>query len=181
MFPELSTPYFLLKQILPEDQIFIFKGLSDEQVIPFYGVSYSNFEETEVQMKFYEKIWRKKTGCWWKIVDKKTSERVGACGMNSYNKIHEKAEIGYWLLPDFWKKGIMQEVLPAMIRHLFSHWKLHRLESIVEESNTASCKLSEKLGFTCEGKLRESEMKKGNYVSLLMYSLLSTDPFEWIK
>jgi ribosomal-protein-alanine N-acetyltransferase len=95
--------------------------------------------------------------------------------MNGYQPEHEKAEIGYWLLPAYWKKGIMPEVVPVMIRHLFSAWKLHRLEAVIENGNVASCKLTEKLGFRYEGTLREAEIKKGKRISLLYYGLLRTD------
>lgn len=175
LFPELATQRFWLKAILPEDQAFIFKGLSDPSVIPFYGVSYSSFEDTKVQMDFYNSIWKEKTGCWWKIVEKASGQPVGACGMNYYSLDHEKGEVGYWLLPAHWKKGIMPEVMPVMTDHLFKHWKLHRLEAVIEEGNEASCRLSEKLGFRYEGTLREAEIKQGKRVSLLMYSLLATD------
>jgi len=175
MFPELHTARFLLQQIVAADQPFIFKGLSDPNVIPYYGVQYSSFESTQAQMDFFNKLWEQRTGCWWKIVDRQTGKPVGACGMNAYQPQHEKAEIGYWLLPDHWKKGIMQEVLPVMIRYVFRNWKLHRLEAVIEEGNEASCRLTAKLGFTCEGKLRDAEIKKGKRITLLMYSLLATD------
>ena len=174
MFPELHTKRFLLKRIVPEDQAFIFKGLSHPGVIPFYGVQYKTFEETNEQMKYYDGLLKEKTGIWWKIVDRDTADPLGACGMNYYNVIHEKAEIGYWLLPEYWKKGIMPEVMPVMIGHLFNHWKLHRLEAVIEDGNDTSIRLAEKLGFQFEGKLREAEIKNGKRISLLMYSLLAT-------
>jgi ribosomal-protein-alanine N-acetyltransferase len=175
MFPELTTKRFLLKQIMPEDQAFIFKGLSDPLVTPFYGVQYKSLEETKLQMDFYDNLLKEKKGIWWKIVDRHSSQFAGACGINNYNAIHEKAEIGYWLLPGFWRKGIIPEVIPIITAYLFSNWKLHRLEAVIEEGNEGSYRLAEKLGFTFEGKLRESEMKNGKRISLYMYSLLSTD------
>lgn len=175
MFPELETNRFYLKQILASDQAFIFGGLSNPQVIPFYGVKYDSFEATKAQMEFYDLLWKEKTGCWWKIVDKETGLPVGACGMNHYQVAHEKAEIGYWLLPAYWKKGIIQEVIPTMIGHLFENWKLHRLESVIEEGNENSRQSSEKLGFAFEGKLREAEIKNGKRISLLIFSILKTD------
>lgn len=175
MFPELETNRFYLKQIVSADQAFIFEGLSNPLVIPFYGVKYESLEATKAQMEFYDLLWKEKTGCWWKIVDKETGIPVGACGMNHYQPIHEKAEIGYWLLPSYWKKGIIQEVIPAMIGHLFKNWKLHRLEAVIEEGNENSCRTSEKLGFRFEGKLRDAEIKNNRRISLFMYSLLSTD------
>lgn len=174
-FPELETTRFYIKQIKAADQPFIFEGLSHPQVIPFYGVRYYTLKATKVQMEFYETIWKEKTGCWWKIVNKETNKPVGACGMNFYNPEHEKAEIGYWLLPKYWKKGIMPEVLPEMIRHLFNTWKLHRLEAVVETGNEASSKLLVKLGFVTEGILREAEVKNGKRITLHLYSLLKTD------
>jgi ribosomal-protein-alanine N-acetyltransferase len=175
MFPELDTPHYSLKKITAADQPFIFEGLSHPQVIPFYGVRYYNLKATKAQMEFYESIWKEKTGCWWKIVSRESGKPVGACGMNFYQPVHEKAEIGYWLLPKYWKKGIMPEVLPVMLKHLFETWKLYRIEAVIEQGNTASCKLSEKLGFTLEGKLRDAEIKNGKRVNLLLYSLLKTD------
>lgn len=175
MFPALESQRFWLKQIVPEDQAFIFKGLSNSQVIPYYGVWYETFEETKGQMEFYTREWEGGTGCHWKIVDKQTLLPAGVAGMNAYQAVHEKAEIGYWLLPEYWQKGIIQEVLPVIIRHLFANWKLHRLEAVIEEGNEASCRVTEKLGFICEGTLRESEMKKGKRISLMMYSLLRAD------
>ena len=53
MFPELHTDRFLLRQIQAEDQAFIFQGLSDPLVIPYYGVQYSSYEATGAQMDFY--------------------------------------------------------------------------------------------------------------------------------
>ena len=175
MFPELHTQRFLLKRIMSEDQAFIFEALSHPEVIPYYGVQYKTFDDTKVQMDYYDGLWREKTGIWWKIINRVTAEPVGACGMNYYNAIHEKAEIGYWLMPKYWKKGIMPEVLPVMISHLFKHWKLHRLEAVIEEGNDTSTRLAEKLGFQFEGKMRESEIKNGRRINLLMYSLLGSD------
>ena len=62
-----------------------------------------------------------------------------------------------------------------MIRYVFRNWKIHRLEAVIEEGNTASNLLSEKLGFRFEGVLRESEIKEGKRISLRMYSLLASD------
>ena len=175
MFPELHTDRFLLKQIVSTDQAFIFKGLSHPAVTPFYGVQFKTFEETKKQMDFYDDLWREKKGIWWKITDRVTGEPVGACGINHYQAVHQKAEIGYWLLPEFWRKRIMSEVLPVMINHVFGHWKLHRLEAIIEEGNEMGWRLAEKLGFRYEGKLREAELKNGKRISLLIYSLISSD------
>lgn len=77
MIPELVTKRFLLQEILPEDQSFIFEGLSHPQVISFYGVHYKTFEETSAQMQFYSQLQKEGAGLWWKLVEAWTFEKVG--------------------------------------------------------------------------------------------------------
>lgn len=173
MFPELASERFLLQQIVRADQAFVFEGLGHPQVIPFYGVWYESFEATAAQMDFYDDQWNNGTGCFWKVVDKSSGERAGVVGFNNYSSQHQKAEIGYWLLPQFWRKGIITEVLPVMINYMQNERKIHRIESLVEEGNDDSNKVMERLGFQYEGTMRDCEIKRGKYISLRIYSLLS--------
>jgi ribosomal-protein-alanine N-acetyltransferase len=175
MFPELHAKRFLLQQILPQDQPFIFEGLSHPQVIPYYGVQYKTLEETSAQMQYYSQLQKEGNGMWWKIVDRWTYEKVGAIGFNNYNAQHRKCEVGYWLLPQHWGNGIIPEVLPNVIAYLFEEKAVHRIEALVELENTASARVAEKAGFTREGILRECEIKNSRFISLILYSLLSTD------
>lgn len=175
MFPELHTSRFLLQQILPEDQPFIFEGLSHPQVIPFYGVQYKTLQETSAQMQYYNQLWKEGTGAWWKIVDAKSFEKLGAIGFNNYSAQHHKCEIGYWLLPQYWRKGIIAEALQKMIAYLFTQRALHRIEILAETGNNASANVGLKAGFLPEGTLRDYELKNGRYISLRLFSLLSSD------
>jgi ribosomal-protein-alanine N-acetyltransferase len=178
MFPELSTKRLLLQQILPEDQPFIFKGLSHPNVIPYYGVQYKTLEETRVQMVYYGQLWRNGTGAWWKITDNKTADKLGAIGYNNYNAQHNKCEIGYWLLPQYWGRGIASEALQRLLGYLFDRIGLHRIEALVEVENLASGNVARNAGFTLEGVLRDYERKDDRYISLQVYSLLQP---EWKK
>jgi [ribosomal protein S5]-alanine N-acetyltransferase len=174
MFPELSTQRFLLKEILLEDQHFIFEGLSHPQVIPFYGVRYDSFESTRKQMDFYKELYKNQTGIWWKITARSSKEKLGAIGFNNWSHAHRKAEIGYWLFPNHWKKGIIAEVLPAVVK-LMHQKGIHRIEALVEEENQNSARVLEHEGFVYEGKMRDCEWKFDRYISLRIYSLLASD------
>lgn len=176
MTPLLTTDRFTLQRIEPEDRPFVFEGLSHPQVIPFYGVRYASLEATQVQMDFYEALEREGTGQWWKIVSRQRPEALGAIGYNHYQAQHKKAEIGYWLLPRFWKQGVLTEAMPALLRYMLREKGIHRIEALVEEGNTASNRLLERMGFLYEGTMRDCEIKEGRLISLRSYSLLSTDP-----
>ena len=175
MEAKLETARYSLMSIKEEDQAFIFEGLGHPDVIPFYGVSYKTFEDTKQQMEFYRTLEKNGEGYWWKIVSRESGEKVGAVGFNNYQHQHRKAEIGYWLLPKFWKQGIIAEVLPVLIQYLFDIKQLHRIEALVESGNISSDKVLLHAGFIFEGLLRDYEMKQGKFISLNMYSLLQRD------
>jgi len=173
MFPTLTTERFLLQQVLPEDQQFIFEGLSHPQIIPFFGVRYDSFEATKKQMDWYEKSYKDGTGGPWKIIDKITGEKKGVVAWYFFKPDHKKAEVGFWVFPQFWNQGIASEVLRPVIEYCQKEKDIHRLEAFVEEGNHASCRVLEKLGFAYEGTMKECEFKDGNYINLLIYALLA--------
>lgn len=172
MLPELTTERLLLQEIKPEDQSFIFEGLSHPEVIPFYGVRYESFEATAAQMEWYKGMAEEGTGISWKMVDRATGEKMGVISVYYFKAEHRKAEVGFWLLPNFWNRGFALEALNAATAYWKNEKALHRLEAFVEEGNTPSGKLLEKAGFQYEGTMRDCEIKNGNYISLLIYALI---------
>jgi ribosomal-protein-alanine N-acetyltransferase len=127
-------------------------------------------------MDWFKQIWEEETGIWWGICYKETPERMlGACGLNGWNKTHNLAEIGYWLLPSYQRQGIMNEAVSSMLQYAFRHMKMHRVHAIVEPENTSSVRLLEQLGFLQEGHQRDAEFKNGKYIDLLLFGLLNPD------
>ena len=172
MFPKLETERLLLLEVTGNDQQFIFEGLSHPEVIPFYGVRYDSFAATKAQLEWYASIYKEGSGISWKLVDKKTQENIGDISVYLYKPEHRKAEIGFWLFPQFWNKGYATEALKAVIHYWKTEKGLHRLEAFVEEGNTASSHLLQKAGFLYEGTMKDCEIKNGNYISLMVYALI---------
>lgn len=177
-FPIIATERLLLRQMRPDDQAFVFQGLSHPDVIRYYGVEYATFEETKAQMDWYAQIWLEQTGIWWALTDRASGACLGACGLNYWVKKHRKAETGYWLLPEHWGKGYMQEALPRILDYGFQHMQLHRIEALVETENHGSKALLSKFGFVLEGTMRECEIKRGRWISLDMFARLSSVALE---
>lgn len=123
-------------------------------------------------MEWYEDLLKNATGIWWVVSNKNADEFLGACGFNNTSIEHKKTEMGYWLLPQYWKMGIMKEVLPHIIHYAFDILNLHRIEASVETGNIASKNLLLKLGFKYEGTLKECEWKNGQIVDLEYYGLI---------
>lgn len=173
MVPEIQTERLKLARIDPADQGFIFEGLSHPQVIPFYGVRYDSFEATKAQMEFYERMLADGSGIPWKLVEQESGAAVGVLAVYGYKAEHRKAELGFWLLPNYWGKGYAREAVQAAIAYWQAERNLHRLEAFVETENEASWRLLERCGFAYEGLMRDSEWKEGRWISLKIYALLS--------
>lgn len=168
----LHTQRLVIRDITDDDLPFIHKGLSDPDVIKYYGVSYNTLEEAKSQMAWYKEIESSNTGKWWLIVAANSAIAMGAIGFNYYQKQHNRIELGFWLLPEYQGSGIMLEALTVLIPDFVAKWNIHRVEALVETENTASKKLLMKAGFLCDGLLRDYEQKDGRYISLEVFSKL---------
>lgn len=174
VFPTLTTQRFQLREIVQEDIRAIFLGLSHPQVIRYYGVSYATLEATQEQMDWYREQVLEGTGIWWGICRAHEPETLlGACGFNDWEQGHRRAELGYWLMPEHWRSGVMRECLAAVIAHGFGTMGLHRIEAVVDTDNGASSGLLRSLGFSHEGVRRECEYHAGRYLSLDCFGLLN--------
>ena len=169
-FPTLTSSRFILRQLGDDDLEDVFKGLSNPAITKYYGVSYDNLEATKVQMSWYANLEKNNKGIWWAVCSKTDGSFLGAGGLNDISHVHKKAEIGYWLYPENWGKGIMSETMPLIYDHAFNNLGLHRIEGFVEPKNTNCKKAIAKLGFTLEGTMVDCEIKNGSHISLDIYA-----------
>lgn len=168
---KLKTEKILLREIEPTDLEKVFKGLSNPEVIKYYGVSFGSLEETKAQMEWFAKPSQR----WFAICSIDNKEFYGAGGLNDISTAHEKGEIGLWLLPEYWGKGIMKEAIQLICNYGFNKMKLHRIEGFVDSENKNCKRAMAKLDFEFEGTMRDFEMKNDKFVSVDIYSKLNTD------
>ena len=175
-FPEFLTNRFRMRRIKPSDIDRVYAGLSDAQVVAHYGVSYDSLDATQEQMRWFDQLLDNKSGIWWGLARLEDDLLMGACGFNDWSHEHRQVHLGYWLLPEYWRQGLLREGLPFILRHAFQHMAVHRIHADVEPENIASGALLRHLGFVHEGTLRDVECKDGKFLSLEQYGLVSSDP-----
>ena len=89
------------------------------------------------------------------IAHKETDEIIGMVGLNTINKTHNRAEIGYWLAKPFWGQGFMFDAVNLLTQYSFEKLNLIRLYAHVDPDNIGSWKLLEKAGYEREGLLKK--------------------------
>lgn len=167
----IKTSNLLLRPINAADIYPVWKGLSHPEVTRYYAVSFATLEETKVQMEWYATIEKNRTGQWWAICDPGDQHLYGAIGFNDIHPVHHRAEIGFWLLPEYWGKGYIPEAASRIIKYAFEELELHRIYAYVETKNDNSKKVLQKLGFELEGTMKECEIKNGEWIDLEIYAI----------
>ncbi|MDC8003871.1 GNAT family N-acetyltransferase [Aureisphaera galaxeae] len=165
-FTTIKTNRLLLREITDLDLENIFSGLSNPAVIQYYGVSYDSLEATKEQMAWFAE----ETQMWWAICSLDNQTFYGAGGLNDISYTEGKAEIGLWLLPEFWGKGIMKEALPLITNYGLKQLKLDRIEGFVETENSNCKRAMAKLDFKHEKTIKDFEIKEGKPISVDVYA-----------
>ncbi len=172
-FPVLSTERLHMRQIGPGDLIPVFKALSDQEVIKYYGGFCSNLTEAQIQIDWYNQIRVEETGMWWAISYKDAEILLGAIGLYEWNKDHKRIEIGCWLLPEYWGLGIIKEAGKVVCDYAFKNLGIHRVEAFVETENEKSKKILQYMGFAYEGTMKDCVFRNNKFANLEIYAKLA--------
>ena len=103
---------------------------------------------------------------------------MGSMAFNFLDWGTPKAEIGYWIGPDFTRQGYTLEAVKGMLAFGFTHLQLHRIEICMDEQNVASRAIPEQLGFKLEAVLREERrhhLDPRRRVNFCIYGLLKPE------
>jgi RimJ/RimL family protein N-acetyltransferase len=76
------------------------------------------------------------------------------------------------LLPDGRGRGVGTQAQRLLVRYLFAHTPVVRLEADTETENIAEQRALEKSGFTREGVLRSAVFRDGQWRDVVRYSVL---------
>jgi len=88
---------------------------------------------------------------------------------------HRHARLSYWLGLPYWNHGYGTEAVRAILRYGFMQPNLHRIYSPHFQGNHASGRVLQKVGMTCEGRMREHYVRFDRFVDLELYGLLKRD------
>jgi len=160
-----------LAEIEEADIEFIFSALSDSQLTRYYGVHFSTIEAAKEQMEFYKMLKETKSGIWWKCQDMKSKKWVGASGFNDWDHNLSTAEIGCWVLPQFWGNGYGSEIIQETIRSGFEEMSLNSIEGFVDSENETIKKVLKKFNFEHLNSNLETDSKTGKQISIDHFQL----------
>ena len=108
--------------------------------------------------------------------DEGDPEAVGDVALFDVDERTRSAEIAIAVHPDYWSNGYGTAASRLLVAYAFDERNLHRLQARVLETNDASRRIWERLGFTHEGRVREDQFDGGEYRDTHHFGLLE---HEW--
>ncbi|MER5726836.1 GNAT family protein [Streptomyces sp. NPDC002138] len=101
-------------------------------------------------------------------------------GFVAWRKVVTSRSSYYWnigaqLLPEGRGRGVGTRAQRSLVRYLFAHTPVVRLEADTETENIAEQRALEKSGFTAEGVLRSTVFRDGKWRDVVRYGVLRDD------
>jgi len=172
-FPIINTDILLLRKIKKKDVKDLFENFSSENVLKYYGMApHKKYNETINLINNFNIDYENKKTIRWAIELKNEKKVIGTCGFHSWNLEYNRAEIGYELNENYWRKGYGTLVIKELLMYGFTELRLNRIEALVYPENFPSQILLEKLKLKKEGLLKEYCHFIGKPQDLIMYSIL---------
>src|SRR5690606_8207844 len=129
-FPVLTTARLVLREVRAEDAADLFVLRSDPRVMEHLGrPRATSLQDAHDLIARIIHDRNENDGITWAIAVKGNDRMIGTIGFYRLLKEHFRAEVGYLLHPDHWRKGIMGEALDAAVACGFDRVNFHSIEA----------------------------------------------------
>ena len=173
-FPELITERLLLRRITLDDAPEIFFLRSDAVVLQYLSKEPAATINEAVAFinRVNGDIDTNDTIIWAITLRNKPDKTIGFICYWRLQKEHYRAEIGYGLHPQQWRKWIMKEAILKVLEYGFATMQLHSIEGRINPNNMASAAILEATGFVREAYFKEDFYFNNKFEDTAVYSRL---------
>ncbi|SKC73948.1 GNAT family N-acetyltransferase [Maledivibacter halophilus] len=177
---KIETKRLIIRDHLEKDTDSIHKLLVDEKAMYYLqDIKTKNMDQSKQNL--YEAIKESKlenrTKYFFAIIMKDTDEYIGEIGFTviidfSYGKV---VELGYFIRPKFWRRGIVTEAAREVIKYGFNEAGVIKIESGCIKENIGSERVMKKVGMIKEGEFKKHMLLDGKLYDRVEYRLLKEE------
>ena len=174
---EINDRNLFLRKISKKDADFFFKSLNEKNLTTYLSLRpLKSLEYSKGLIKNYLRYWDNYLQFNY-IIELHNLDliKIGSISLWNVNWQHQRTQIGVWLIPSFWGKGLGERSLNLIKRIAFNHLKINRLEAYIAIENKKSISLFEKCGFEKEGMLKQYLNFQGKNHNAIIVALLKND------
>jgi [ribosomal protein S5]-alanine N-acetyltransferase len=145
-FPILIMERLTLRQLLINDEEEIFTLRSHSEINKYLDRPLSNtIEDARNFIHTVNENINKNISIYWAITLRDSNTFVGTICLYGFSDENDNCEIGYELLTNFQRQGIMKEAVEKVIDYAFNTIKVQKIEAFLNRYNQRSINLLEKL------------------------------------
>lgn len=111
------------------------------------------------------------------LFDKVSGELIGSAGLSQHDRVHRRANLGYWVRQSRQREGLATRAVQRVAGFGFQHLGLGRIETVVLPFNQASLRTAEKSGARFEGLARQRLWTSNEAQDAVVYALVPHDLF----
>lgn len=174
-FPQLETERLMLKRPSIEDGPGLLEMRTSDEVMRY--VERPRPESLEDVHTFILELNKKidaREALSWSVYMRDGDRFAGSIGFWRMKPENFRAEVGYMLLPQFWRQGIATEALQRVLEFAFNQMQAHTIEADLNPDNIASAALLKKFGFEQEALFKENLYWEGKFLDTAVYTLFSS-------
>lgn len=146
----LETERMIARPIEPSDFQDLYRLHNDPEVAKTMGGPRTE-EQIKASLDQVAQQWQRYGYCYWIFFDKKTGQFIGRGGLRHVPiEGKDEIEIGYAVMPPFWRQGYATEMGRAAIQVAVNNLHLKELVCFTLTTNLISQRTMEKLGFIYE-------------------------------
>jgi ribosomal-protein-alanine N-acetyltransferase len=160
-FPILTTERLTLRQLAITDDQEIFKLRSDKVFNKYLNREICNsIDDARNFINIINENIDKNFAPYWAICLKGKNMLVGTICLYGFSEESTSCEIGFELLQDFQRQGIMREAAEKVIDYAFNTIQIQRIDAYLHKDNQSSIKLLEKLSFLNYNNIDEIQIEE---------------------
>ena len=176
---ELIEGPILIRTLRKEDVSPLYEAARESvaEVSPWLPWCHENYSIEETREFIASRELASQNGEWYSfgIFEKDGGRFLGGVGINFINRVHQMANLGYWVRTSAAGRGIATKATRAVARFAFEQIGLNRIEIVAAVGNIPSQRVAEKAGAVREGVLRNRLLIRGESQDAVMFSLVKED------
>ncbi|MFW9999090.1 MAG: GNAT family N-acetyltransferase [Candidatus Hodarchaeota archaeon] len=174
---EINDGNLVFRKITKEDAEFVFNSLNENELNLYLSLGpLKTIEDAKRLIKNYSKYWDNYLQFNYIIeLHNVNKVKIGSISLWNINWKHYRAQVGIWITPSFWSKGLGEKSINLIKIIGFNHLKINRLEAYIALENKRSIFLFEKCGFKIEGTLRQYLNFQGKFHDAIILACIKNN------
>ncbi len=172
---ELSGDLVRVRFLRKDDLAAVLRYTSDPTVTEYTGWPPQTHDEA--QAYFAKALSASRSGHYlpFVIASLDSGSMMGMIDLDVRDRTHQRAEVGYGLLPEHWGHGYATDALRCLTAYALARDDLYRIEATCHPDNARSAQVLQRAGFRYEGRLRGHLLTRGVRRDSLLFARLKTD------